>query len=138
MVKALLDRNETCILLHDFLEEFQNCVNQTIEPTTDCFEKYLNPHFKICSNGKVLANDLTGYLAEIKDFQRRYTHCEINLNDDEVICSEHALACYYQADLTTRKGQRHKIYMMIIAKIEHGKLTSWKQVSHENSIEHWA
>jgi|GEM_PF-7025963 len=137
MVKALLEKNETSTLLNGFLEDFQNCVNRSVEPTVAQFEKCLDSHFKISSNGKVLSNNLAGYLEQIKDFQNRYSHCEIHLSKEEIVCGDNALACYYQADLTTKKGQKHKIYMMVIATIEHDRLVNWKQVTHENGTEHW-
>ena len=138
MVKTLLDKNEIKILLNGFLQEFQNCINQSSEPTVSVFEKYLDKHFLIASNGKTLANSLVSYFKEIKDFQKRYSHCEIQLNKEEIVCGDHAFACYYQADLTTQNDQQHKIYMMVIATLDNDKIKTWKQVTHENSDDDWS
>lgn len=138
MPKAtILDKNETLMLLNGFLDEFQNCINQSKKPTPAEFEKWLSNHFQITSNGKAVAHNLKEYISHIESFQKRYSHCDIHLIQDECVCADHHFTCVYRVDLIRRNNQKVQLHMMAIATIEHDRITKWLQVAHEKGTSHW-
>lgn len=134
---TILDKNETIALLKGFLDEFQNCINQSKKPTPAEFEKYLARTFQIASNGKEIAHNLSEYTSRIENFQKRYSHCEIHLIRDDTLCADHHFACHYRVDLTPRSGHKIQLHMMAIATVENDRITQWKQVAHEKGTSHW-
>lgn len=133
----MLDKQETLALLRGFLNDFQNCINQDTKPVANHFDKYLDPHFQVISNGRAISNGLTEYLKRVAHFQQRYSHCEIHLKQEDLVWGDNRLACHYHANLTDKNGQRVQIYMMVIATIEQDKFRHWTQVSHEEGTGQW-
>lgn len=133
---ALLDKNEVQTLVKNFLDNFQDCINQQKNPTQWGFDKFLGEKFHITSNGESVAKTLPEYLNRLALFQKKFTHCEIRLWIEDSVYSDNHFACHYKVNLTERGGHKIVLCMMAIGACDHDKIISWKQVVNEEGKSH--
>lgn len=129
-----LEKNQVQALLNGFLKQFQNACNSKIPPNATEFEKYLSRNFQISNNGKVVENNLNGYMNRIQKFQKKYSQIKLSNLLDEPVIDNNQIAIHYEAMLTPKTGSPVQVYIMAIAVIENNKITEWKQASNEKSM----
>lgn len=118
--------------------DFQKWLSEGKDPSKSDVEKYLSPHFKITSNGILIAQSSTEYLARLKIFHEKYSKMEISKPLQEPLHHGNEIAIYYRANLTPRKGGAAKqVYILAIGSIEDNRIARWTQVSHEEGTGNW-
>lgn len=138
MPKAtLLEKNEVQTLIKNFLNEFQNCINQNKNPSQIALDKLLGSKFHITSNGKKVAGNLIDYLHRIESFQKKFTRCEIHFSSEDIVCADNQFACYYTASLNEKSGKKVDLCMMAMGVCEGDRIISWKQVANDKNVSHW-
>lgn len=134
---AQLDKKQALSLLNDFLRQFQTTCNQPNPPKSSDFERYLSRNFQISSNNHIVGKNLAEYLNRVAKFQKKYSHIELTDFNLEPLISGNKLIIQYDANLTSRNGQKIQMNFMVIITIEDNLITHWDQVAHEKGSSHW-
>ncbi|MDP1879696.1 MAG: hypothetical protein Q8K60_01990 [Parachlamydiaceae bacterium] len=139
MIKtAAHNKTQVLNLINNFIGEFQNWCNQRNAPEFADFEKYLTKQFQISSNGNVIGKDLHDYTLRVKKFREEYSHFEITMLEEPLIC-ENKVVLTYEVDLRLNPNQdKREVYVMAIVNLEDNKISNWKQVTHDKGSQDWA
>jgi hypothetical protein len=135
---ASLSKEQALSAIYDFFKQFQTWLSTEKVPTQAEVEKFLSPHFKITSNGRIVGRSAADYLVRIKKFQEKYSRFEISKPLEEPVISGNEIAIYYRVDLTPRRGGATKqVYIMAFGTIEDHRMATWTQVAHEQGTGDW-
>lgn len=132
-----LDKEVALEITQDFFEKFEFCCNQSKTPIASDLEKFLSPHFRITSNGKVMAKSLDEYISRMSKFQQKYSHMEITNLIVDTLSSGYQIVARYTIYLTSRTGNKRQVEIIAIAALENHRFVSWDLVANDHGAEHW-
>lgn len=130
-----LDGEVALELTQDFMQKFEYLVNSTEALKAADLEKFLSKNFRITTNGKDLAKDLSTYVQSIEKLRQQYSHFEITNLNAYALTSGYQMAVRYTVNASSKSGNKTQIEFLAIAEVEDHKFIAWDEIANLHGAE---
>lgn len=137
MKSEKLDKNQSMMLIKNFLDHFQKIMSSTKSISISDLEKYLSQKFHITHNGQLLASNLTEYMKHVELLHKKFSHFHFAEQHAEPLASGNKMVVHYELLLNSRSGQKIQVHIMALATIEDNKISSWMEVTNVEGTPSW-
>lgn len=131
--QTTVEKSQNVEIVEKFLDAFQTWCAPEGKPKLTDLEKWLDGHFLIKNNGRVLAKNASEYFARIEMYRNKYNECKISVVQDSILSFQNKVVLQFHAVFTAPEGTKHSCYKMAVATIENGKIVDWQEATHDTN-----